>query len=207
MSRLTKAIKQEIIDNIVFEKINPRKKKLEADIREQVQQALNGFFEAYPDNVKKWLLDAPEGCALTCNTTSVVVLGDNNGRDSGCTVFEVRHEDKHGLYQHEKRYNLEKFIPILDRDFSRVSRIQINADSKIGKTLMVLKKIKESIEKDESSMTNTINSALDSCDTIVQLKKYYPDLNKYVPLPEPSTKPLAILNADITKCLNNMGCG
>ena len=52
MSRLTKAIKQEIIDNIVFEKINPRKKKLEADIREQVQQALNGFFEAYPDNVK-----------------------------------------------------------------------------------------------------------------------------------------------------------
>ena len=207
MSKLTKAIKQEIIDNIVFEKINPRKKKLEADIREQVQQAVNGFFEAYPDNVKKWLLDAPKGCASTCNATSVVVLGDNDGRDSGCTVFAVRHEDKQGLYQHEERYNLEKSIPILDSDFRRGSRIEINVDSKIGKALMTLKEVKESIEKDELSMTNTINSALNSCNTIVQLKKHYPDLNKYVPLPEPSTKPLAILSDDITKCLNNMECG
>ena len=204
--RLTKAIKQEIIDNIAFEEINPRKKKLEADIREQVQQAVNGFFEAYPDNVKKWLLDAPKGCASTCNATSVVVH-DNNDNGDEYIAFAVRHQNTERHYQSEKRYTLEKSIPILYSDINKAGTIYIHADSKIGKALMTLKEVKESIEKDELSMTNTINSALNSCNTIAQLKKHYPDLNKYIPLPEPSTKPLAILSADITKCLNNMKCG
>ena len=80
------------------------------------------------------------------------------------------------------------------------------ADTKLGKQVAKTNARLDLICQQSRSLVTTIRSALDSCSTVKQLQDNYGDLTKYIPAPEPSTKPLAITSDVVANCLNNLKC-
>lgn len=164
--RLTKDMRQNIIDSIVAKAVNKKQDALIEEYRLILQQIADS---KYPKEVKDWMDKAPKSIRNEAfNTTSSASLYYSDGSSVPVPFITNNH----------RGCSLKTPIKVLASDANSYKFIATKKlDSKIK---VVVKKMNQLVEKRDHTRS-TIRQAVYSCNTRKQLIELYPDLEEFVP--------------------------
>ena len=186
--RLTKAVKQLIV-NAVVDKTIPHKygPTVEA-IHIEVRNYINNL---YPKEIQAWIDKSPKG-GLQQRSKFQVYLTDWG---------DVYHK----YFKPESRYRYYFTVPakaLLDKD--RSENLLIPKKHKSYKVIRNLIKELGKVEKQEEKLRETVWSALNACTTVKKLNTNYPDLVPFIPKSvNQANTALMVTNDQIAKVINS----
>ncbi|MGD2065640.1 MAG: Nmad5 family putative nucleotide modification protein [Candidatus Bathyarchaeota archaeon] len=187
--RLTNAIRDEVLSNVIKEKIDP---KVEA-IKDRVTQiAIRTVNSQYPESVKEWIAKAPEG-GLSTRSAITLITADE---------IKFKHQLLLGDYPIQRFTNTYRIsVPshkVLAQDQYTT---QLQASKRDSAKLNKMLKDLDALQKTSDAIKTTVCAALRAVTTVKQLSDNYPDLVRYMPKPEPAAKPITITNDRVAEIL------
>lgn len=192
MTRLTNAMREQVVDAFYRETITPRREAFEKKLTAACQKAADGL---HPPKVKKWLDDMPKEAGNIISTLGSVLPC----RDDGTNLRDIFKEGS--LWQTQFRISLPKpvYCP---------AGMQHSKDLVLPNGQALADEL-QSIYDDWRFLKSTLREALYACTTVKQLKEKYPVIAEKLPAVEKQTKALAITQdavAEAIKCAGKGGC-
>ena len=151
--RLTKAIKEIIIEKMCREFFKPRE---EAEDKAKVALADDAYSSLYSADDKKLMAEAPQGA--------------------------FRYRTSIGLKFHNYSYHsyeLSKAMPFFSSDDGRT--VYFKEDSEFIRRFLTIKEREVKIREDRKALTASTNAILDSVTTIPKLLSIWPEVEAYLP--------------------------
>jgi len=184
--RLTKEIRNEVLDLAKTKIIKPKIDIIKKEIKEMAQIMADNF---YPKKIQEWIDASPKG-GLFQKSTFEIKMGEGS----------LEHKLLNSvIYGRSRPYDVSiKSIKVLNQDEYNE---KLNPSKKQLKRLNEIIKLLNDIQEEKTVLHNTLVSALWGCNTRKQLIENYPDLEKYLPAPTKQSKVLTITNEDVKKVL------
>jgi hypothetical protein len=199
--RLTNKTRDEIIEKVLEDKIKPQRVKLEANLRDLAQHAVELFKEQeYLPEVHRWIDSAPTGGLPLISRVRLIVVNTENKK-----VSDVYHSrlDIRDRWKNFDTYSLSKPVKVLSQD-KHQSEFRLDENSLLGKEILAEMQKVNDLNAHEIQLEKTIMSALKACTTHKQIAEHYEDLVQFIPKPEVVAKLPALTNDDISKCLKGV---